>query len=158
MAEQPTFDPRFDPAFQRGYEPPPSAPAVLPAAAPAVPEALAEYINEPPTVETEPEPSEVIATAENLDPVRRGVNPYVVVLWVLGILFAVGGVVFLLVSFTLVYSGSATSPSQAAMLQAIYTFGTVFGVPLSTVGLATIVGLVFFSAWRSWRWSERTPS
>ena len=150
MAEQ-SFDPRFDPAFQRGYVPPTQPPAQTRA------RTQDEPIGEPPVPGTDSEPSETITAAQSPRLPQR-VNPYVVVLWVIGVVFAVGGAALLFVSFFLVYSSFAPGPSQAATLQAIYTFGSVFGVPLITVGLATIAGLIFLSAWRSWHRTEGSPS
>lgn len=150
MAEQ-TFDPRFDPAFQRGYVPPVAAAAP---AAPAVP-APADSVGEPP-VDSDPRQEEKIAPALAA---RRGVNPYVVVLWVVGVVFAVGGTALLFGSYFMMYTHSFGGPSQSnATAQVLFAFGSAFGVPLITVGLATIAGVIFFSAWRSWQRRGGTSS
>jgi hypothetical protein len=152
MAEQQEFDPRFDPAFQRGYKPP-----AKPQTVPSIP---VDSIGEPP-VAPDPEMSEGAATEDGVPEDaateataivgRRGVNPYVVILWLIGVVFAVGGTALLFWSYLLLMTSyTTTGPAQAATAQALYVYGSVFGVPLITVGLATIAGLIFFSAWRSW--------
>jgi hypothetical protein len=139
VADQ-TFDPRFDPAFQRGYEPPAKPRAVPSAPLPA------GSIGEPP-VGPDPQQEKVAPAVVG----RRRVNPYVVILWVIGVAFEVGGTALLFGSYFLLFSGSFGGLPQGATAQALYVFGSVFGVPLITVGLATVAGLIFFSAWHSWR-------
>lgn len=163
MAEQ-TFDPRFDPAFQRGYVPPvqdaPVPPEVrdaeLIASLPTGTAALffgssgtdgvgpGSATAASDTAQADAEPGITVAAE-----VRRGANPYVVILWVVGVVFAVGGAALLFGSYLWMLSIVPTGLVQGTAAQAMYVFGTVFGVPAVTVGLATIAGLVFFSAWRS---------
>jgi hypothetical protein len=140
----PTFDPRFDPAFQRGYEPEVHAPKA-PRTRPKV-----EPIGDPPAA-TEPQAPELAAeevTPQEQAPLRRGVNPYIVVLWAVGVVFAVAGVVlFVLVIFQSFSSDSSgTQPDLA--VQSFRSFGYLFAAPLLTVGLATIAGVIVFSAAR----------
>lgn len=156
MAEQQEFDPRFDPAFQRGYKPP-----AKPQAAPSIPLQV-DSVGEPP-VAPAPELLEDVAieaaVPESVVLVgRRRINPYVVILWVVGVVFVLGGVALLFMSYFLLFTNSIAAPSQNAAAQTLYVFGTVFGVPLVTVGLVTLAGLIFFSAWRSWQRRESTNS
>jgi hypothetical protein len=151
MAEQPAFDPRFDPAFQRGYEPPvrENPPAPQPEAVVEVPASAAPLEVEESGQELQPDAP--VNTATTLPAVRRGINPYVVILWVIGVIFALGGAALLFAGFLGLYAGGVAGPAQAMSAQILYAFGTTFGVPLVTVGLITIVGLIFVSAWHSWR-------
>lgn len=164
MAEQQEFDPRFDPAFQRGYVPP-----ARPHRTPPIPRPE-EVVGAPPSVEPQqPEaahPTEHGQTLPESQPpqelqgdapvgavpaIRRGINPYVILLWVVGVVFVLGGVALLFVGFLAVFASGSAGPAQAASAQALYVFGSTFGVPLVTVGLITIVGLILLSAWHSWR-------
>ncbi|MDQ1583376.1 MAG: hypothetical protein QOF36_1430 [Microbacteriaceae bacterium] len=72
-------------------------------------------------------------------------NPSVLALWIIGAGSIVIGVVLYLVSATMSTSGSGSDQFQMAL----YQLGWVFATPLVTVGLATIVGLLFLSAVRS---------
>lgn len=148
---EPTFDPRFDPAFQRGYEPQAHAPKV-PRIRPGT-----EPIGEPPAA-IEPEAPQGTISSESsaakvdvdvLGPIRKRVNPYLVTLWVVAVLFVLGGTALLLASYLLLFTSYTSGPAQAAAAQALYVFGSTFGAPLITVGLATAAGLIFFFAWRS---------
>ncbi|WP_349903590.1 hypothetical protein [Parafrigoribacterium humi] len=148
MTEQPTFDPRFDPAFQRGYVPPAVAPVIPAAPIPTV------SIDEPDADDGEPDATAESQQEEAIAPEfaqRRGINPYLVILWVVGVILLLGGAVLLFVSYLQLLAGYSTGPSQSSAAQILYLFGNVFGVPAITVGLITIVGLIFFSAWRSSR-------
>lgn len=77
-------------------------------------------------------------------------NPYVVALWIIGVGSVVLGLVLYILSATSGLATSSASNDQFQML--IFQLGWVFATPLVTVGLATIVGLLFLSAAR-----PRTP-
>jgi hypothetical protein len=138
MAGQ-TFDPRFDPAFQRGYVPPVKPPVFPPAPLPV------DSVGEAPAG-ADPR-SSGIADAQVVAE-RRRVNPYVVILWVVGVVFVVGGTGLLFASYFQLLASYSAGPSQNTGAQTLYVFGSTFGVPMVTVGLATVAGLVFLSAWR----------
>ncbi|WP_349898936.1 hypothetical protein [Parafrigoribacterium soli] len=153
MAE-PTFDPRFDPAFQRGYEPslhaqkaPRSRPRVDP---------IGEPPASPEVVQAE-EPSVEIPLAEPPQ-LRRGINPYVVVLWVIGVVFTLGGPALSFSAYFFMVGGFSAGLVQSQGLQLLFAYGSAIGIPMFTVGLATIAGVIFFSAWRSWQRRNRPAS
>lgn len=164
MAEQPELDPRFHPAFQRGYEPDPPSPAVHPADAvdSAAIVSLPQWAEVPPPPvgpptdkappEGEQKPAihaEVGGTAATAN--RRGINPYIALLWVVGVVLAVGGAALLFFGFVGVFTSYSNVSSEGPRAQVPYVLGTTFGTPLVSVGLATIAGLIFFSAWQTWR-------
>jgi hypothetical protein len=74
-------------------------------------------------------------------------NPYVLALWIIGAGSIVLGVVLYLLSATM----STNSGGGDQFQMALYQLGWVFATPLVTIGLATIVGLLFLSAVRSLR-------
>jgi hypothetical protein len=153
MTGQPTFDPRFDPAFQRGYVPSVHAPRA-PSARVSPPE---KTIDPPPSVSevppsAEPRVDESVESATvAVVPINRGINPYIVALWIGGVVFVLGGAALIFVANLRAFTANSGGPADAAGAQAFYVLGTTFGTPLVTVGLATIAGLVFFAAWHSWR-------
>ncbi|MEO7123118.1 MAG: hypothetical protein ABI400_08400 [Lacisediminihabitans sp.] len=152
MAEQAAFDPRFDPAFQRGYEPSAQAPAKRPSSPELRPE---ELVGPPPPAGPKPDGESrlidpVQSAADDAPEERQGINPYVVVLWVVGVVFALGGAGLLFVGYLTFSASGSIGPAEIASLQALYALANTFGAPLITVGLATIAGLFFFSAWTSW--------
>ncbi|MDQ1574980.1 MAG: hypothetical protein QOH55_130 [Microbacteriaceae bacterium] len=77
-------------------------------------------------------------------------NPYIVALWIVGVGSVVLGLVLYILSATSGLATSSASTDQFQML--IFQLGWVFATPLVTVGLLTIVGLLFLSAAR-----PRTP-
>ncbi|MEN0085403.1 MAG: hypothetical protein AAGC66_11615 [Leifsonia sp.] len=164
------FDPRFDPAFQRGYQPRPGertqtrvrpdAPdsayrrpsSVLPSApdevaepefAP-VPERAAAPLDDldlPP----QPAPAPIAAgpgVQDRLDPNPRR-NPVMLALWLVGAGFVVLGIVLYAVSVTSSYNGPTPSTDVTALVFA--QLGWMLAGPLITVGLLTLVGLLFLT-------------
>jgi hypothetical protein len=144
------FDPRFSPAFQPGYDPrvhreePPSAPLreepsigwaesrperleyALPA--PVAPEAGDEE-------EDEPEP---VAW-------RLRFNPWLVVLWVLGVVFILGAFWFA----SMVETWSQSPQQNGGLFVSMIIQMTWIGVPmLITLGLATLTSTVVILAAR----------
>jgi hypothetical protein len=77
-------------------------------------------------------------------------NRYVLALWIIGAGSIVLGVVLYLLSATMSMSTSGSGGGDQFQM-ALYQLGWVFATPLVTVGLATIVGLLFLSAVRSLR-------
>jgi hypothetical protein len=175
MAEQQEFDSRFDPAFQRGYVPPAKPQRTPSAARPAdgvhspsadsvpPPDGEPQQIREPQSP-TEPqaqpgspppqEPQRDVPTEATTDlrlAVRRGINPYIVILWIVGVVFSLGGATLLFAGHLQAFTALSAGPAASASAQGLYVLGTTFGGPLITVGLATIAGLIFFLAWHSWR-------
>lgn len=165
------FDPRFDPAFQRGYQPRPGERAqtrvrpdapdsayrrpssVLPAAtdevaepdlAPA-PERTAAPLDDL-DLPSQPAPAPIAAGAgvlDRLDPNPRR-NPVMLALWLVGAGFVVLGIVLYAVSVTSSYNGPTPSSDVTALVFA--QLGWMLAGPLITVGLLTLVGLLFLTA------------
>jgi hypothetical protein len=166
-----SIDPRFDPAFQRGYRPEPDIvttaqqppvrmPAVLRPASGIRENAPAERASEDASVEppggaeptadgepqgTEPSPDDETPNVQ-LRPPRA--NPYLTALWIIGIGFVVVGIATQFWARTTIMSfsyqpGGGTSV-DAVLLNLTYSVG----VPMITMGLATIVGLLFLLAVR----------
>jgi hypothetical protein len=141
------FDPRFDPAFQPGYDPSKHAPAAQ--HRPKEPRRQVQQQDEyiPPPAE-EPARSPIASFAEK-PPVRRAVNPLVVLLWALSALFVVVGVYGLQLigeRVTALGANGSFGSADYYLLQA-YTFGAPL---LIVLGLATATGTVFLLAAR-WR-------
>lgn len=158
MAEQPEFDPRFHPAFQRGYEPPaqttPKRPVRSeprreefvgpPPQAPAVPLVVAA-----PATKSAPASDQVHPIAGTPVAESRGINPYIVILWIVGAVLTLGGTALLFVGNFRAFTNNTDGPQEQLDAQRIYLLGTTFGGPLVTVGLVTIAGLLALSAWRA---------
>jgi hypothetical protein len=132
MADQ--FDSRYDAVFQRGFEP-----AALPPRIEVVdasdPPAVHQMVEQLP----EADPPAVVNSAE-VTP--HGINPYFVALWVIAVAFVVLGAWLYFSTLLISFSGAQDASRLFALL------GYVFGGPLVTIGLATIVGLVFVKAAR----------
>lgn len=163
------FDPRFDPAFQRGYQPRPGersqtrvrsdAPdsayrrpsSVLPAASGEVAEP--ESVPAPERVAAPvadlglpPQPAPLVTgpgLLDRLEPNPRR-NPVMLALWLVGAGFVVLGIVLYCVSVTSSYNGPTPSTDVTALVFA--QLGWMLAGPLITVGLLTIVGLLFLTA------------
>lgn len=120
-----TIDPRFDARFQRGYRP-------------SAEDAATERRTEP---ERPSSPGFAASPA-----VRRG---YLTALWVVGIGFTILGfglvVVAQFITVTMMRSGYYGGPTPEQIMQSIAYSASG---PLITVGLATIVGLLFIGAYR----------
>jgi hypothetical protein len=175
------FDPRFDPAFQRGYQPRPGERAqtrvradapdsayrrpssVLPAAPDEVAEpgyaAAPELPSAPaPDVDLAPEPAAAPIAAgpgllDRLEPSPRR-NPVMLALWLVGAGLVVLGIVLYCVSVTSSYNGPTPSTDVTALVFA--QLGWMLAGPLITVGLLTLVGLLFLTALVGRR-SPRSP-
>ena len=148
------IDPRFDPAFQRGFEGAvtttrrrslPGVPPVLPAQQQIVP---------PRAATPAPAPAVVAAPSTVADPVEeeveeppaRGMNPFVVGLWVVAaVLVLVGGYLAQWVRTTFLTDSVSTNIDYVTVEIVKY------GAPLLiALGLATAIGLLFLHAvaWR----------
>lgn len=163
------FDPRFSPAFQPGYDPrvhreePPSAPLReepradwteprRPVAEPrgsagdprdefsifAVPEDLAE------------EPGDAVLEDVEPQPWWRRVNPWFLVLWVLGVVFILVGASIM--SFVFDWANSPQRQAEFGFATSILMQSTLWGAPMLIVlGLATLTSTVVILAAR---WSR----
>jgi hypothetical protein len=142
-----TIDPRFDPAFQRGFDgavtttrrrPTIGTPPVLPAQAPAArPVVSTSAVPEP----TAPEPQSVVEEDE-AEEVVRGVNPFIVVLWIVAVLLVISGAYLTMWARTTFLTDSLSTNIDYVTIQII-----TYGSPLLVVlGLATAIGLVFLHA------------
>lgn len=152
-------DPRFDPRFQRGYEG-----ALGDGVAPAKTRGEEPPQVAPPAVDPEPARSPtrapvgsdderylpVIVTDHvgELPETRRLLNPFIILLWIVGPALAVGGVLGGQEVFAQQWS-SNFSPEEAGRWQGLM-MATQAAV---TVGIATTCGLLFWhaAAWRSVR-------
>lgn len=156
MAERPEIDPRFDPIFQRGYVSSDRTPAVPQVSGTRPPElvGLPPVVDVPRPEKLQPEKLHAITpddySADAVGPQPRGINPYIVSLWIIGVVLAVGGTALLFVGFLGLFTGFSGSSERNQNLQFLYILGNTFAAPLITVGLATIAGLIFISAWKSW--------
>ncbi|MBB5632982.1 hypothetical protein BKA04_001205 [Cryobacterium mesophilum] len=155
------FDPRFSPAFQPGYDPrvhreePPRGPlreeSAIPSTgiAPGVP----DFAVPEPEVEPVTGPASVApAVAEGETHARawwQRLNPWIIVLWALGVVFIAAGIGFLfLVAEWQRTSGFGGVDGYLVSLLAQLTF---FGSPMLVVlGLATLTSTVVILAFR-WR-------
>ncbi|HEY9497952.1 MAG TPA: hypothetical protein VIQ78_02900 [Terrimesophilobacter sp.] len=157
------FDPRFSPAFQPGYDPrvhreePPSAPLR------EEPRRDWDELRAPrPEPATRPvfdvvesgqdEPAEIdvdLAPAEPL-PWWRRFNPWLVVLWLLGLGFILGGLWLTSFAALAFRSGEPQGGADAYLLSMLAQM-SFFGAPMFvTLGLATLTSTVVILAAR-WR-------
>jgi hypothetical protein len=176
------FDPRYDPSFQRGYQPQPGeraqtrVRAVAPDSAYRRPSSLLQRPAEtddddlPPAdvraaLVREPEaalepaptaPAYVVGTGTlaRLDVSPRR-NPLILALWIVGGGFVVLGIVLYCISVTSSYSGPTPSSDVGSLVFA--QLGWMLAGPLITVGLATLVGLLFLNALAGRRAPVETP-
>lgn len=154
------FDPRFSPAFQPGYDPrvhreaPPAAPLReeprrgWTEAGRDLPEEREEFpiFAIPESAGTEAEE----ATLEEVEPAPwwRRFNPWLVLLWVIGVAFILGGIWF--VSAIEGWSRTQQTGFDSYLMSLIYQMSWL-GVPLLIVlGLATLTSTVVILAAR-WR-------
>ncbi len=154
----PRFDPRFNPAFQPGYDPGAHAPAPVrrqtPSASPT------ERVAEPPirvSAPREEHPVTASAAAASAAPaveeavptVAGRLNPVIVAIWVLSVVFVVGGVYglrFIDQRVADLSTAGGFGNSDYYLLQAYAT-----GAPMLIVlGLASFTATLFFYAAR-WR-------
>jgi hypothetical protein len=178
VAEDPheRFDPRFDPAFQRGYRPKvgdamrverrpapqpkqPDEPrqAEAPPAPPVPPARVTQVVPREPTIAPGTEQASTgqggagewgddDATGDTRVPAAPSRNPYILTLWIVGIGFVVLGLALYVVSTMSGLSPSSSGDDPFQIL--LHQLGWVFATPLVTVGLATIIGLLFMAATR----------
>jgi hypothetical protein len=143
------IDPRFDPAFQRGFEgavtttrrrPTIGTPPVLPAQATAArPVISAPSAPEPAAPQQE---SVLEETEVEADEPIRGVNPFVIVLWVVAVLLVIAGAYLTMWARTTFLTDSLSTNIDYVTIQII-----TYGSPLLVVlGLATGIGLMFLHA------------
>ncbi|WP_158868422.1 hypothetical protein [Leifsonia sp. AG29] len=96
--------------------------------------------------EREPAPAVVVAAPGLLDRIelspRR--NPVMLALWIVGAGFVVVGIVLYCVSVTVSYAGPTPNSDVGSLVFA--QLGWMLAGPLITVGLVTIVGLLFLTA------------
>jgi hypothetical protein len=158
MSEEQSFDPRFNPAFQRGFD----ASAERVRRANVTPSLSAEDVmygrSARPDFAAPPPPPEEEAEDQVTPPVevpslgfpRGRHNPFVWMLWLLGIVLAGGGMALLLgPTRVMLFSNTGTQDqSTIALLQTFYVIAPV----LITVGLGTISGLLF---WHAAAWKHR---
>lgn len=161
-ADRPTFDPRHEARFQRGYQPgdpgqaapspadadPRPAAAPLPARAPADNTGTADAADA--TGGFDALVFDADTFQDESEPARR--NPFITVLWVIGVLFIVGALTLQWQSATnsfANYSYSGTGPVPLSMLIQQMTYLVV--PSMLTVGLITVTGLLFWHAvvWRA---------
>lgn len=167
-AQRARFDPRFDPAFQPGYDPkndpaiaarsgsrfaaPPSAFVdpryeVAPSVTAATSAPASPAVSPPPATTVQREQTAQDQAADEAP--ARGVNPFVVVLWVVSAVFFAGGVMGLRALPGLEQAASS-SPGASYFVLQVYAYGYPL---LIALGLATATGLLFFHASR---WTKRT--
>lgn len=158
--DQPTVDPRFDPIFQRGYEgglqdAGTSVPAPEPVAAAPVDPAPEPEPAPSPTV---PQPHTGVAAAMSSQPIvtveypggepeppARILNPFIILLWVIGVALVLIGASASYESFSR-SMGSMSRPEDMAFQQLIW----MLSPGVVTVGLGIMAGLLFWhaAAWR----------
>jgi hypothetical protein len=146
-SESPSIDPRYRPEFQRGYRGE-LRPIVAPPQLPDIPVAAVEgkATIEPVVIgSTEERPTEERTIGEH-DPsaALHHWNPWMTAIFIFGIAgMALGG--WLVVQQAL---GAYASQSESDPNRFFQIFSYIFAAPLVTVGLATMVGLIFFRAAR----------
>ena len=176
------FDPRFDPSFQRGYQPQPGERSQTrvrddaPDSAYRRPASLLQRSVESPIEEdraqvaVEYDSELALPSAPTSDPAyvvaapgpllrldvspRR--NPLILTLWIVGAGFVVLGIVLYCISVTSSYSGPTPSSDVGSLVFA--QLGWMLAGPLITVGLLTLVGLLFLTALAGRRPREAVPA
>jgi hypothetical protein len=165
------IDPRYDAAFQRGYQPQPgeyartrmrsapAAPARRPSRAPRPADPYEEpaddgYESAALTIAPDPSAAQVAQPAAAVVVTAPGVldrlelnprrNPLILALWIVGAGFVVFGIILYCVSVSASYTGPTPSTDVGALVFA--QLGWMLAGPLITVGLITMVGLLFLTA------------
>lgn len=161
-SNKPRVDPRFDPIFQRGYQggvrntgvrqvsratsPPSPAPEPEPTATSEVPPPARQQ--HPDASVADPVQPMVITEYPASEPAkpRRSLNPFIVLLWIVGPALIGGGASATYQSAFRNMSGWS-GPDQMALQQVIWMAGPA----AITVGLGIIAGLLFWhaAAWRA---------
>lgn len=171
------FDPRYDPAFQRGYTPRPGEVArtrtrpsgvrtpstartrrwdadddlqadgragLFDGAADEQPAATLEATAGGPVILAAP----ARGLLDGLDVSPRR-NRWMLALWLVGAGFVVLGIVFYCISVSISYAGPAPGGDVGSLV--IAQLGWMLAAPLVTVGLLTLVALLFLTALVGWR-------
>lgn len=163
------IDPRYDPAFQRGFRghvhrsvqvrpgrgegasrPEPVAPAAAPPIQRPAPQP--PPMNQPAPDAPEPKTDAGVDSNDghthgDLMPPER-LNPYVVALWVVGIALSVGGVTTQWWAQMSQVSGAFSVQNGVPVRVLLIGLANTVSGPMITVGMATIVGLIFMLALR----------
>jgi hypothetical protein len=173
---EPRFDPRHDPIYQRGYHEGASAPesaradiaqpvvvrkADVPVRAPSQ-QQPAPVRSTPPraSAEMRPSPTEqpdetgallVPGAGEEVPQPEAQRNPYFVALWIIAPVLVVAGIGLEWRSVALADYGYASSPGDVPLEAIIQQLTWVVAPIMITVGLLTMVALLFWRAvhWRS---------
>ncbi|MHC5794735.1 hypothetical protein ACVXZ4_01105 [Lacisediminihabitans sp. FW035] len=144
-SESPSIDPRYRPEFQRGYTGGAAPRPIVPA--PRVDEPT--QVGMPPAAAIDLEAA-ADAPSVHADQVTRRRNPYVFTIPVVALGFIVLGSWLLVTQFVWSYSGAFGSDNSVER-RFTGVLSYVFSAPLVTVGLATLVGYVFWLAVRRQR-------
>ena len=158
---RPEFDPRHDARFQRGYQAgdaarPPARPLI--GAPPANPAARAAAPFEDLVVGPDEALDDLDTLAFDGDAFQDELessrwNPFIVLLWVVGVVFSVAAVTLQAQAATFSFSGysyNGTGPLPFGML--IQQLSYSIAPSVLTVGLVTLAGLLF---WHAWVWRNR---
>lgn len=176
--DRPAFDPRHDARFQRGYQPgdgdsavparrsravdpPAAAPSRTALPAPGSPrEGGGAGVRAEPLESAQVDDLDTLAAFDSdgfqdeLEPSRW--NPFIALLWVVGVVSVVGSVVLLYQSATFSYTASygGNGPIPFGLLLQQISFS--LSAPLLISGLLILAGLLFWHAW-AWR-ARRRPA
>jgi hypothetical protein len=116
-------------------------PSVLDGAAAAAPAAIDPTTDRPELVRAYAVPAPSLLDRLDLSPRR---NPLMLALWIVGGGLVVLGIVLYSVSVSLSYTGSTPSTDVGSLV--ISQLGWMLAGPMITIGLATLVGLLFLTA------------
>ncbi|WP_104162973.1 hypothetical protein [Cryobacterium sp. N22] len=156
---RPAFDPRHDARFQRGYQPgdasrPPARPPARPGLIgkpPANPAATAAAGADDALDDLDTLAFDGDTFQDELEGPRW--NPFIVLLWVLGVVFTVAAVTLQAQAATYSFAGysyNGNGPLPFGML--IQQLSYSIAPSVLTVGVATLSGLLF---WHAWVWRNR---
>jgi len=151
---RPAIDPRHDAIYQRGYQPEERAPAPRPRLIVPPPAGIAADAGQP---------VDDVATFDELafddtdfqdeyEPPRR--NPYIALLWLLGVLLPTGGLALQWQAVNGMFQNNSWSGNGAPPFSmVIQQFSYVASPPLITAGFLIMAGLLFWHAvaWRAKR-------
>jgi hypothetical protein len=142
-----SIDPRYNPVFQRGYRG-----EVRRSLRAGVGRGERESGSTTPNVDDDPSVDD--EGAERYLPPPR-MNPYVVALWVIGIALSVCGVLVQWWAQLSQFSGAFSVQNGVPLRVLLVSLANTVSGPMITVGMATIVGLIFMAATRSRNTSSR---
>ena len=141
--DRPAFDPRHDAIYQRGYRPGDNRPS-----------------NQAPADSYPAEPADeadaLLAEVLTVEPEPSSRNPFIGVLWVLGVFFFAAGVLLQYIAVGRInanysFSGNGPLPLELVIQQMSYSVSP----PLMIAGLLIVAGLLFWHA-TTWR-ARRNP-